>query len=344
MKVLILYDHSGPKYHRCLLPCFLMEGIELIVKGELKDEDLEGVDIVFFNRVIVDHSVQSVLELRKKHGFKLVVDFDDHWRLGPDHYLYQMYEYTGASHIMQAYIKECDAVTVTHERLADEVRAINRNVWVLPNSIPRFGQFLIKKEPDDLTRLFWAGGITHVNDIELLFEPVKQFRELPVKMVMGGYVKRPEYYKMRNAFTRYGRMPHELIEAMPVADYYYAYSKCDIALIPLTETYFNSHKSNLKILEAANIGANVVVSDVHPYKDIPGVEYVNEPGDWYRGVKKLIDNPGYASEQAQILQDYCDRHFNFERINEKRKHLFESLCDKQTDSDLKNTEAFTTVG
>lgn len=344
MKILTIYDHSGPKYHRCLLPCFLMDGVELIVKGELKDEDCEGVDIVFFNRVLVDHSVQSVLGLRKKHGFKLVVDFDDHWQLGTDHYLHQMYEYTGASHIMRAYIKECDAVTVTHERLADEVLPLNKNVWVLPNAIPKWGQFLCEKQPDDLTRLFWAGGITHVNDIQLLFEPVKSFRELPVKMVMGGYVKRSEYYQMRNAFTRYGKMPHELIEAMPVDKYYYAYSRCDIALVPLTETKFNSMKSPLKILEAANIGANVVVSDVHPYKDFPGVEYVNSPEDWRRHVKTLLDNPGYAAEQRQILQDYCREHYNFETINQKRKTLFESLCSYTTGKDLKNTEALTTAG
>lgn len=344
MKILTLYDHSGPKYWRCLLPCFLMDGVDLTVKGFLNEEDCEGVDILFFNRVIVDHSVQSVLDLRDKYGFKLVVDFDDHWNLGPDHYLYEMYERTGASKIMAAYIKEADAVTVTHERLAEQVRRINPNVHILPNAIPKWEQFLCEKQPDDLTRLFWAGGITHVNDIDLLFEPVKSFRDLPVKMVMGGYVKRQEYYQMRNAFTRYGRMPHELIEAAPVDQYYYAYSKCDIALVPLVETRFNSMKSNLKILEAANIGANVVVSNVHPYKDIPGVEYVNEPGDWYQQVKRLLDNPGYAKRQAAILRRYCEENFNFDKINEERKQLFETLCSKQTEQYSNSTEATTTAG
>lgn len=340
MTILILNDNSGPKYHRLLLPCALMPGIELKVADALTDELCEGVDILFFNRVISQTSIQSVLDLRTKHGFKMVVDFDDHWQLGPDHYLYEMYQRTRASEVMEIYIKESDAVTVTHDRLADEVRGINPNVHVLPNAIPKWGQFLCKKTPDDLTRLFWAGGITHTKDIQLLFEPVKQLRSLPVKMVMGGYSKRPEYYEMRNAFTRYGRMPHELIESLPVQEYYYAYSKCDIALVPLTDTRFNSFKSNIKILEAANIGANVVASNVHPYKDIPGVQYVNEPGDWYDKVKWLLD----GNSTADVLQAYCDEHFNFGEINKQRKHLFDTLCNPQTASPSNSTAASTPAG
>lgn len=329
MKVLILYDNSGPKYHRLLLPMSLMPGIELVISGVLTDEICEGVDVLFFNRVIGGQSVQSVLDLKAKHGFKMVVDFDDHWILGADHYLYETYRQARASEIMEAYIKESDAVTVTHDRLADLVRPINPNVSILPNSIPYFGQFTAKKinDDDNLTRLFWAGGVTHKDDIQLLFEPIKKIRTLPVKTVLGGYIKNNEYHKMRNSFTRYGKMPHELIEKLPVESYYYAYSKCDISLVPLIDTKFNSLKSNLKILEAANIWANVIVSNVHPYKDVPFVNYVNEGDDWFRHVKWLLDNPEEAKEQAANLQVYCRENFNFESINKKR---YELLCSLKT--------------
>jgi glycosyltransferase involved in cell wall biosynthesis len=344
MKILILYDSSAPKYFRLLLPCFYMPGVELISTHTITDEQLEGVDIVYFNRLITNQSVYSMMDLRKKHGFKLVVDFDDHWVLDKDHYLYESYQQRNISELMVAFIEEADAVTVTHERLANQVKPINPNVHVLPNAIPKQAQFLCRKQHSDTTRLFWAGGITHEKDIQLLFEPVKQLRDLPVQMVMGGYSKRKEYYSMRNAFTRYGRMNHELIEALPVADYYYAYSKCDIALIPLCDTRFNSFKSNLKILEAANIGANVIVSNVHPYKDCPYVNYVDEPQDWHKWVKWLLSNPDDAKEQALQLQKYCDEHYNFETINQKRKQLFEQLCNQQTANTLKTTEGSTPHG
>lgn len=328
MKILAIYDGTGPKYHRILLPLALMPGIELITNTKLEEEELEGVDIVFCNRIIGNTSLQNVLDLRDKYMFKLVVDYDDHWKLDTTHYLFDYYQQYNISEAMGAWIYEADYITVTHDRLKEEVIKINPNCIVLPNAIPQFGQFLAKKTKDSLTRLFWAGGITHERDINLLFEPVKSFRDLPVKMVMGGYSKRPEYYRMRNAFTRYGRMENELINALPVEQYYYAYSRCDVALIPLEKTRFNSFKSNLKILEAANIGANVIVSNVDPYKDIPYVNYVDSPEDWKKYIDWLLDNKDAAQEQALNLQKYCLDNFNFDKINEARLKLFKDVTTK----------------
>lgn len=325
MTILTLYDNSGPKYHRLLLPLSLMPGIEFKVSGVLNDELCHGIDILFINRMVFGSSIQQMEELRTKHGFKIVIDFDDHWSLDTKHVLFDMYHARGYTEAMIYCLKIADAVTVTHDRLAEEARQYNSNVHILPNAIPHFGQFTVKKTEDELTRLFWAGSDTHERDINLLFEPVKEFRSLPVKMVMGGYKKSPVNYRMRNAYTRYGKLPHELIEAIPVENYYYAYSKCDIALIPLEQGWFNTFKSNLKILEAANIGANVVVSNVHPYKDVPGVEYVNEPGDWFKNVKRLIEDNDYAKQQSTILQEYCSEHFNFEKINKERCRILTAL-------------------
>jgi glycosyltransferase involved in cell wall biosynthesis len=321
-----------------------MPGIELVVTHTLTEELCEGVDILYFNRVISNQSINSVLNLRDKYGFKLVIDFDDHWNLGPDHYLYDVYQRSGASKIMEAYISECDAVTVTHERLYFEAAIYNKNTFILPNSIPNWGQFSVKKRPSDKTRLFWAGGVTHVKDIELLRNPVKRFSSLPVKMVMGGYVINKEYRRMASAYTHGGKLDNLLIQALPVEDYYYSYAECDIALIPLTDTRFNSHKSNLKILEAANIGANVIVSKVHPYLDIPYVNYVEKPGDWNRHVKYLLDNPQEARKQAEDLKRYCGERFNFDRINKQRREIFSNLCSNEILTDLKNTESITLAG
>lgn len=330
MKILTLYDKSGPKYHRCLLPCFLMPGVELLVNHQIEEDQVKDVDIVFINRIIPNSALQTLLDLRKKYGFKFIVDFDDHWQLDPDHYLYDMYNYYRASELMEAYIWEADGVTVTHERLADEVRRINPNVCIVPNAIPRFGQFLVKRSPSPFTRLFWAGGVTHKRDIQLLANPIKRLNK-DFLMVLGGFVPdNPEYKAMATAFTNGGRLKHNLIKSLPVDSYYHAYSECDIALIPLRETRFNSFKSNLKILEAANIGANVIISNVHPYKDFPFVNYVEKQGDWCYHIANLINNPEKAKEQAEALRAYCDEHFNFDKINEKRKQFFEDVRSEQT--------------
>lgn len=341
MKILIIYDNSAPKYHRLLLPLVYMPGVEIVSTHQITEALCQDIDILYFNRLIPGCSIQQVLAWRKAYGFKIVVDFDDHWNLERDHYLYQSYQDQKLHLFMIAWLDEADAVTVTHERLAADVANVNSNVHVLPNAIPKEGQFLAKRTPSELTRLFWAGGITHQADIALLRLPVRKLKDLPIQMVMGGYSKTKVYHQMRNDFTNYGKLPHELLEALPVKDYYYMYSKCDIALIPLTESKFNSHKSNLKILEAANIGANVIVSNVHPYKDIPFVNYVDTPEDWERHVRWLLSNPEEAAQQAKDLQQYCDERFNFTNINKTR---YDILCSLTTDKPSKDSEGIITPG
>lgn len=342
MKVLCIYDKSGPKYHRVLLPSFLMDGVETIVNHTIVEEQLEGVDILFFNRMVGNTTIQRMTELREKYGFKIVIDFDDHWRLDPGHYLFDTYAHYRLSEIMELFIKIADAVTVTHERLLAEVLPLNPNVHILPNAIPKWGQFLTKKQDSEFTRLFWAGGITHRKDIEILRNPVKRFTG-NIQMVMGGYVDNPEFKAMASAYTNGGKLNHELLEALPVTEYYHAYSKCDIALIPLQDGRFNSFKSNLKILEAANIGAPVIVSEVEPYLGFPQriVNYVEKQIDWQLHLNTLTKNKGWALEQGLLLRYYCDTHYNFDYINEVRKQIFDYVTGKQSEvrkvpSDLLN--------
>lgn len=306
--------------------------VELIVNHKLDEGQLGGVDIVFINRLIPNTSLNDIIKLRERFGFKLIVDFDDHWDLDPDHYLFDTYKNLRISELMEAYLSEGDAFFVTHDRLYNEVKKFTDKVYILPNAIPKFDQFIINKTQSEFTRLFWAGGVTHKKDIQILTNPIKRFNFRNIQMVMGGYVENnPEYQAMASAFTNGGRINNNLIKVMPVDKYYYSYSECDIALVPLRDTKFNSYKSNLKILEAANVGAPVIVSNVHPYKDIPFVNYVNNQGDWYNHVKKVLD-PDYRSffeNQVYGLQTYINENFNFKKINEERKQIFEYVTGKQ---------------
>lgn len=341
LKILVLYDHSGPKYHRCLMPALYMPGAEVVVASRITEENLKDTDILFFNRAIARPLGRTVKELcdewRERYGLKLVVDFDDYWRLGRDHYLHDYYEEADLSSLMEEWISASDAVTVTHERLYYKALALNKNVHILPNSIPKVDQFLFPKTEDEKIRLFWAGSVTHKRDIQLLAGPSRRINSNKVKWVLGGYNKDSEWKAIASYFTGGGKFNNELLESLPVERYYAMYSKCDISLIPLVENTFNTYKSNLKILEAANIGAPVVVSEVHPYLGFPKgvVNYVGRQGEWYDHTKKLIDNPALVKEQGEALKELCDRVYNFEKINKQRKQIFESLCEKKTEPNLK---------
>lgn len=329
MKIVTIYDHSGPKYHRCLLPLKLMPRIEWTDVPTLTDENVHGADIVFINRMPNDMSVGHLADLKEKHGFKLVVDNDDYWELNPDHSLYKFYADGRIASAIKMCMSIADAVFVTHERLRAKAIRYNSNVHVLPNAIPEFGQFLVKKSESENLRFFWCGSSTHGPDIALLKGPVKRIGSLgKIELIMGGaYLDNGVWSKMAHDFTNGGKLNHNLIYPLEVQEYYTMYAHCDVALVPIVANEFNSFKSNLKVLEAAHVGAPAIVTNEHPYKDLP-VLYVDEPWQWYQHAKKLHADKYYREDCGHLLKEFCAETFNFGKINEERRQIFESLISK----------------
>jgi glycosyltransferase involved in cell wall biosynthesis len=330
-KVLAIYDESGPAYHRVYIPLSAIPELNVTFTNHIgpegKVKDCSGFDVVFVNRMFPLNKLSDILAQRKEYGFRLIVDLDDHWDLDPSHLLYDYYKkYNLSTYILHA-VTVADAVSVTHDKLAESVLPYNKNIWVLPNAIDyQHPQFNILHEPGAKVRLFWAGGVTHEKDIAILKNPIKRicsdkYLKDHCMMVMGGYQKdTPVWDRMAHDFTNGLQMPGCILNGRGVDSYYGLYQFADIALIPLTDNKFNWHKSNLKILEAANMGVPVVVSNVDPYRGFPDdiVNYVNTQTDWYRHVRRLARDRGFAAEQGARLHQYCDVVYNFDKINEAR--------------------------
>lgn len=332
MKILAIYDKSGPKYHRILLPVHGMNA-EVKVTYHCPEDVFEGVDVVFFNRMIGTISLDQVLKYREKYGFKMVCDMDDHYILDPGHILYDSYQAHDVSRTIAEWIRFSDAVTVTHERLYCELLPLNKRIHILPNAIPKTDQFLVKKVPDEKIRLFWAGGVTHARDLKLLHNPLSRLDKRNVKLVIGGFMKgNMEWTKMVNSFTNVGKWDHIALPSMGVHEYYKMYALCDVSVIPLVDTNFNRNKSNLKILEAANVEAPVVVSHVDPYLGFPKsiVNYVGKYS-WYEQLTRIIKDPG-RREQGIELRNYCDTYYNFDHINKQRAEVFHHVTGKSAEA------------
>src|ERR1044072_4742598 len=139
---------SGPGYHRIITPLLLMQDVDVFVTNDLKIEHFEkGCDIFMYNRILPDHALPIIKELQARYDFKICVDLDDYWELDEHHVLYHEYIATDFGKKQIEQIKDADVVMVTHDRLAEEVAIYNKNVHVLPNAIPKQGQFDIEREP-----------------------------------------------------------------------------------------------------------------------------------------------------------------------------------------------------
>ena len=125
MRILaITQPMSGVGYHRVMLPLSKMAGVYVLFTDFINDEVLErGFDIVMYNRYIPGVELQTLIELRAKYGFKIIVDIDDYWKVDPWHILAAGFP----SAVVVDNIAAADMVTVTHERLRRAVLSHNQN-------------------------------------------------------------------------------------------------------------------------------------------------------------------------------------------------------------------------
>lgn len=323
--------NSGPSFHRVIMPLLLLKNVDVYITNDLQIEHFDkGCDLFMYNRILPDHAVPIIADLKEKHGFKICVDVDDFWELDPHHILYANYHEIEFARQQIEHIKNADVVFTTHERLAKEIEPYNKNVHVLPNAIPKQGQFDIERKPYHLTRLFWQGSDTHKEDINLLQRPIACLNTIAgkIKMIMAGYAEDHEdWYKMVMDFTAKANHQYKLIPYAKVSEYYRAYEEADICLVPLLNTSFNRFKSNLKVLEAANLSLPVICSQVHPYLDLP-VLYARGAGDWIKHITKLVASKKRQKEAGQELAEYCQMNYDFHKINKERKEILEYECKK----------------
>jgi glycosyltransferase involved in cell wall biosynthesis len=332
--VAICTPNNAPGYHRLFWPLFELPQYDIYISNYIEEKDVSNADIVMFNRHPAHNSVLQIREWRKKYGFKVIVDVDDYWILGPDHILHKYWEQFKTTETIIECLSMADFVICSTDHLCSLVKQINKNAEVVFNAINYGnGQFQNVKSKSEYVKLFWAGGITHDRDMELLRNPVKRIgAELKnVCMVMAGYQKEQAVWqRMASAFTSGKSIERIIVNEMPIEKYYDSYQLCDIALIPLRDNMFNACKSNLKVLEASGVNAPVIVSNTGPYKGFPLhiVNYVDSQSDWFKWVSFFMKNRNLIKEQGKQLFEYCSEHFNFQKENEKRKQIFEHVTGK----------------
>lgn len=317
MKILgLINKDSGPGFHRIMQPLLMMDGPDCYITNQLNEELIisKRPDIVYYNRFI--DSV--VFDLRDKYNFKIVVDVDDYWHLDMHHISYEQYLLNNVAAIQIEHLLKADMVTTTHERLAEVIYPFNKNILIAPNAIPKNEYFKLEPVFSPVVRLFYQGSITHEADVNLLRNPLKRIK---TTKIIAGHTKHEVWDRMVAGFN-------QVMPALSPDKYYSFYNHADICLVPLLDTRFNSFKSNLKVLEAGHAMLPCVVSHVNPYLNMP-VFYVRQQTDWFKHLNRLIKNHTLRHEAGIELNEWCEEHHNFNKINQIRYEGFKSTTPKE---------------
>jgi glycosyltransferase involved in cell wall biosynthesis/precorrin-6B methylase 2 len=193
---------------------------------------------------LIDH-----LNLQRQlidNGYLIVAEIDDDpWHFG---------ELASTDFLA---LRSCHCVQTTTERMAETIREFNPFVATFPNHIAKLPRLRLRAKDDLATspiRLFfgalnrekdWAADMPVVNDVLTRY---------------GSKVHVQVVYD--RAFFDALNTPYKFFEPLcPIERYHELLAEADIALLPLTPTRFNEHKSDLKFIECA---AHGVVSLASP--------------------------------------------------------------------------------
>lgn len=341
MKILsVQQPGNGVAYHRQWLPLQEMPDVPVLFADFLNDEVLErGWDIVLINRHIPGMELDTLLDYRKRYGFKLVVDVDDYWHLDPWHILYHTYP----TEKIISHIKAADLVTCTHHRLWLELREYNRCLEVIPNALPYGrGQFHDGRLPsaEDIgpgrLRVSYVGSVTHERDLEVVrgawrrMGDEKYIRDRTHFILCGFTNEGPRqvveaWRRMLSVYLAGFKLNGYARAAIEPEQYMAFYCEADIAVAPLVASKFNAMKSNLKVLEAATKAIPILVSDVHPYKDQPYAVHCKSGADWVRNMRELIRSPSMRREYGEANAEYCRSEFDLDYWNKYRRQVYDKL-------------------
>lgn len=151
------------------------------------EEFLKQYDLIHIHKQL-DKNCQ-IIDLIKFLGIPVIIDIDDHFKLGNDHPMSITAKKDKWHEPIINHLKRADYVTTTTPIFADVIRPFNKNVMVFPNAInPEEKQYAVPKtQGDGRLRVGIICGSSHLKDLQLLDGIAKQINKDKVQFVLCGF-------------------------------------------------------------------------------------------------------------------------------------------------------------
>lgn len=302
-----LADTSACGYYRVALPLTelnLHRGHRTQITMQLPIDPTDPIyDVdVFVVQRIVDENIAKFIngEFREHHPDAVVIyEIDDLvTELHPTNTMaWDYYAVDGRLDIFRELVGSVDAVTTTTEILAEELRALNPNVFALDNCLPNWVKGTNRQEHDGPVRIVYTGGPSHLDDVaHLKYGIGRTVTQLGDKVSMHTYGHPWQEELGLGKATNVQFRPWTL----DFPQYQTSLGAYDIGIAPLKDTRFNRSKSAIKVYEYWAAGIVPVVSDVGPY--VEAIEHgvdgflCRTDNDWRRAIMDLVENPDLLAQ------------------------------------------------
>ena len=214
--------------------------------------------------------------------YLIIAEMDDDPRCWPEHEQNQFLTY-----------RACHGIQTTTEPLAAFFRTINPNVAVFPNQLAYLPPQ--REYPQNNTVKLFFGALNRQADWQAILPTLNQVLADYGEQISAQVIHDREFFEAL-AIT------NKVFE--PFCDYerYQALLRtCDIALLPLNPTAFNSMKSDLKFIECAGHGVTVLASPTVHKASIQSGEtglIYDSLTEFSAQLRQLIENPSFRQQLA----------------------------------------------
>jgi glycosyltransferase involved in cell wall biosynthesis len=249
---------GGVHHHRIAEPLRVLaeHGVTAFHGVELQDDILHRVDTVLVHTLHDERNSQAWEMLAAQQTHRLVIDIDD-WMWRPD---WQPFKEHYRSDVLARLFRNVElahVVTTPSPVIAEYLSRYNRNVHVLPNTVPAWLTEHTMPERERPT-VGYQGSSHHIRDFT-----ATQQRQL------GRFLAAHPGWDIHlyGAVELDGPPGRSRVTGwLPSVDAYYRQVSLDVGVGPLADTAFNRAKSSLRAVEYAALGIVAVLPDMPPYR------------------------------------------------------------------------------
>lgn len=302
--------------------------VRVIDVKKLYKEDISGADLIVLQMMFEP----NVFKDAKKKGTKIIFEMDDmiHW-LPKDHYAKEKIDLKWKYNCYRA-INMADALTVTNDYLKNTyqiARPWKKNIHVLPNYVDmEYWKRPSNPNQSDVVRIGYCGGKSHVKDLELIKEPLKEVlnKYKKVKFIQCG----AGGFSTGNPVTEYN-YGKDMFKDLPSSKREYSLGavmdywseklnslQLDIGLAPVQNNKFSRAKTPIKWMEYGINGVPSICTKFL-YKGVVRDRYngflAETEDDWYKYLCQLVESEALRKAMGKRAQ------YEIEKEHDMKDHL-----------------------
>jgi len=306
-------------YYRAYMPIREMDEHDTIstrITNSFGLLDCWGADLILTYRPR-DQAVLNMVEPARWLNCEVLADWDDDiFDIPASNYCAPNFSANDVR-VSSEIAKRVASVTASTPRLASLLGQWNKKVTVIPNTVDwNMVQALTNgwnKPTKDYFHIVWAGTVTHVEDQEIVVNPIRELMKKysDIRVTFFGWA----YNKLIREFP--GRISYH-----PMVELFF-YMKLlrdmnpDLVIQPLIDHSFNYSKSNIRWLEAGSLGVPVLASDIPSFKTLGEDFCMTAAWDehaWFEKMEWAYKNRDAAAKMGELSRKAIQKYWTIQTM------------------------------